>query len=122
MGPPGRQLEQAWVADRSAPAQPSSAAEEMGTPGEAALLNKILNEMDGLREDAEILFVHTTNRPEALEAALVERPGRIDQAIAFPLRATATDGARARGGADRRSSRRTGAGRRTSSSRTSRRR
>jgi ATP-dependent 26S proteasome regulatory subunit len=44
-----------------------------------------LNEMDGLREDAEILFVLTTNRPENLEAALASRPGRIDQAIEFPL-------------------------------------
>src|SRR5262249_4944033 len=49
------------------------------------LLNKLLNEMDGLRPDAEILFVLTTNRPEALEAALASRPGRVDQAIEFPL-------------------------------------
>jgi ATP-dependent 26S proteasome regulatory subunit len=45
----------------------------------------LLNEMDGLREDAEILFVLTTNHPEQLEAALAARPGRIDQAIEFPL-------------------------------------
>lgn len=49
------------------------------------LLNKLLNEMDGLREDADILFILTTNRPEKLEAALASRPGRIDQAIEFPL-------------------------------------
>ena len=48
-------------------------------------LNKLLNEMDGLREDADVFFVLTTNRPETLEAALAERPGRIDQAIEFPL-------------------------------------
>jgi ATP-dependent 26S proteasome regulatory subunit len=41
--------------------------------------------MDGLKEDADILFVLTTNRPEALEAALAGRPGRIDQAIEVPL-------------------------------------
>lgn len=41
--------------------------------------------MDGLKENAEILFVLTTNRPESLEAALRARPGRIDQAIEFPL-------------------------------------
>jgi hypothetical protein len=52
---------------------------------EESLLNKLLNEMDGLREDAAILFVLTTNRPEQLEAALSSRPGRIDQAIEFPL-------------------------------------
>jgi hypothetical protein len=59
--------------------------EQMGGPCEESLLNKLLNEMDGLREDAEILFVLTTNRPEHLEAALASRPGRIDQAIEFPL-------------------------------------
>ena len=52
---------------------------------EEVLLNKLLNEMDGLKEDAEILFILTTNRPEMLEAALASRPGRIDQAIEFPL-------------------------------------
>ncbi len=57
----------------------------MGSPCEEVLLNKLLNEMDGLRTDAEILFVLTTNRPEALEAALASRPGRVDQAIEFPL-------------------------------------
>ena len=51
---------------------------------EEILLNKLLNEMDGLKEDADILFILTTNRPESLEAALASRPGRIDQAIEFP--------------------------------------
>ncbi|MFK7737304.1 MAG: AAA family ATPase [Pirellulaceae bacterium] len=58
--------------------------EEMDTC-EEVLLNKLLNELDGLRSDAEINFVLTTNRPETLEAALTARPGRIDQAIEFPL-------------------------------------
>lgn len=57
----------------------------MDSPCEEVLLNKLLNEMDGLKESADILFVLTTNRPEALEAALASRPGRIDQAIEFPL-------------------------------------
>jgi SpoVK/Ycf46/Vps4 family AAA+-type ATPase len=52
---------------------------------EEALLNKLLNEMDGLREDTEVLFTLTTNRPDQIELALVSRPGRIDQAIEFPL-------------------------------------
>jgi hypothetical protein len=59
--------------------------ESMGGPCEESLLNKLLNEMDGLREDAEIIFVLTTNRPQELEAAIASRPGRIDQAIEFPL-------------------------------------
>jgi hypothetical protein len=48
------------------------------------LLNSLLNHMDGLTDDAEILFVLTTNRPETLEAAVRDRPGRIDQAIEIP--------------------------------------
>jgi ATP-dependent 26S proteasome regulatory subunit len=58
---------------------------DMDGPCEEALLNKLLNEMDGLKKDAEIIFVLTTNRPEDLEAALAGRPGRIDQAIEIPL-------------------------------------
>lgn len=58
---------------------------QMHGPCDEALLNKLLNEMDGLRETAQVLFILTTNRPEALEAALTSRPGRIDQAIEFPL-------------------------------------
>lgn len=59
--------------------------ERIREAGVESLLNKLLNEMDGLREDAEILFLLTTNRPEALEKALASRPGRVDQAIEFPL-------------------------------------
>ena len=59
------------------------------SPGDQVLLNKLLNEMDGLRPDADILFVLTTNRPEVLEDALAARPGRIDQAIEFPYPAEA---------------------------------
>lgn len=58
---------------------------QMRTGGEEVLLNKLLNEMDGLREDSEVLFILTTNRPDQIEPALVSRPGRIDQAIEFPL-------------------------------------
>ncbi|HEX3116777.1 MAG TPA: ATP-dependent Clp protease adaptor ClpS [Bradyrhizobium sp.] len=57
---------------------------EMG-PCEESMLNGLLNEMDGLKQDADILFVLTTNRPEELEGALASRPGRIDQAIEVPL-------------------------------------
>lgn len=57
----------------------------MRNPCEESLLNRLLNEMDGLREDAKVLFILTTNRPDQLEGALTSRPGRIDQAIEFPL-------------------------------------
>jgi len=43
---------------------------EMNSPCEEVLLNKLLNEMDGLKEEADILFILTTNRPETLERAL----------------------------------------------------
>jgi ATP-dependent 26S proteasome regulatory subunit len=58
--------------------------EDMG-PCEESMLNGLLNEMDGLKQDADILFVLTTNRPEQLESALASRPGRIDQAVEVPL-------------------------------------
>lgn len=49
------------------------------------LLNSLLNHMDGLTDDAEIMFILTTNRPETLEEAVRDRPGRIDQAVEIPL-------------------------------------
>jgi cell division protease FtsH len=54
------------------------------TVGANALLFELLNQMDGLAEDADVLFVLTTNRPDELEPALAARPGRIDQAIEVP--------------------------------------
>jgi ATP-dependent 26S proteasome regulatory subunit len=59
--------------------------EQMEGACSEVLLNRLLNEMDGLQENADILFVLTTNRPQDLEAALAQRPGRIDQAIEVPL-------------------------------------
>ncbi len=53
--------------------------------GCTTLLFELLNQMDGLADDADILFVLTTNRPDLLEPALAARPGRIDQAIEVPL-------------------------------------
>jgi hypothetical protein len=49
------------------------------------LLFELLNEMDGLAEDADVLFLLTTNRPDVLEPALAARPGRIDQSVELPL-------------------------------------
>lgn len=50
-----------------------------------ALLFQLLDEMDGLAEDADVLFVLTTNQVEMLEPALAARPERIDQAIEISL-------------------------------------
>jgi ATP-dependent 26S proteasome regulatory subunit len=49
------------------------------------LLFELLNEMDGLAEDTDVVFLLTTNRAEALEPALAARPGRVDQAVALEL-------------------------------------
>jgi ATP-dependent 26S proteasome regulatory subunit len=59
------------------------------SPCDEVMLNRLLNEMDGLRERADVFFILTTNRPDTLEPALASRPGRIDQAIEFPLPAEA---------------------------------
>ena len=48
------------------------------------MLFELLNQMDGLADDTDILFVLTTNRPDILEPALAARPGRINQAIKVP--------------------------------------
>jgi ATP-dependent 26S proteasome regulatory subunit len=50
-----------------------------------SLLFELLNQMDGLNEDGDIVFVLTTNRPEVIEPALAARPGRIDLAVSMPL-------------------------------------
>lgn len=62
-------------------------AEERGRPDGAGgpLLFELLNEMDGLGDDADVIFALTTNRPEILEPALAARPGRIDLAVEMPL-------------------------------------
>jgi ATP-dependent 26S proteasome regulatory subunit len=57
--------------------------------GPHPLLFQLLNEMDGLAEDADVVFVLTTNRPDLLEPALAARPGRVDQAVALELPDTA---------------------------------
>ncbi|NUR59995.1 MAG: 26S protease regulatory subunit [Catenulispora sp.] len=49
------------------------------------LLFQLLNEMDGLDDDADVTFVLTTNRVDVLEPALAMRPGRVDHAVEVPL-------------------------------------
>jgi AAA+ superfamily predicted ATPase len=61
-------------------------AEDRGMhPGHHPLLFQLLNEMDGLAEDADVVFLLTTNRPDLLEPALAARPGRVDQAVELGL-------------------------------------
>ena len=63
-------------------------AEERTRPGAGGcspLLFELLNEMDGLADDVDVIFLLTTNRPDLLEPALAARPGRVDQAVEVPL-------------------------------------
>jgi ATP-dependent 26S proteasome regulatory subunit len=62
-------------------------AQERGQPFQPTgpILFELLNEMDGLRDDCDVIFVLTTNRPDLLEPALAARPGRIDLAVELPL-------------------------------------
>jgi hypothetical protein len=49
------------------------------------LLFELLNQLDGMEEDADVVFLLTTNRPDLLEPALAARPGRVDLAVEIPL-------------------------------------
>lgn len=62
-------------------------AEERTMPGGGRnpLLFELLNEMEGMAEDADVSFLLTTNRPDILEPALAARPGRIDLAVEIGL-------------------------------------
>lgn len=59
--------------------------DQMSSACDEAMLNRLLNEMDGLKADADLFVIMTMNRPQALEAALIQRPGRIDHAIEVPV-------------------------------------
>jgi hypothetical protein len=57
---------------------------EMFGDGTNPLLFSLLDAMDGVAGDADVVFMLTTNRVEALERALAERPGRVDLAVEIP--------------------------------------
>ena len=48
-------------------------------------LQELMNQMDGLTPSSNVTVIMSTNRPKVLEPALASRPGRISQAIEFPL-------------------------------------
>ncbi|MGI9085423.1 MAG: AAA family ATPase [Aeromicrobium sp.] len=50
-----------------------------------SMLFELLEAFDGLDGDANVTFLLTTNRPDLLERALAQRPGRIDLAVEIPL-------------------------------------
>jgi len=51
------------------------AAERTMEFGSQGVLFELLNQMEGLAEDEDLLFVLTTNRPDLIEPALAARPG-----------------------------------------------
>jgi hypothetical protein len=53
--------------------------------GPQPLLFTLLDAMDGLTAEADVAFILTTNRADLLEAALSQRPGRVDLAVEIPL-------------------------------------
>jgi hypothetical protein len=57
----------------------------MGFGPGGGILFELLNQMEGLEEDADLLFILTTNRPDLIEPALAARPGRVDLALEVPL-------------------------------------
>jgi hypothetical protein len=60
-------------------------AQERSRMGDSnPVLYELLNEMDGIGSEADVTFVLTTNRVEAMESALTERPGRVDLAVEVP--------------------------------------
>lgn len=50
-----------------------------------SMLFELMEALDGLDGDADVTFVMTTNRPDLLEKALTQRPGRVDLALEIPL-------------------------------------
>jgi ATPase family associated with various cellular activities (AAA) len=56
-----------------------------GPFGSSPVLFELMNQMDGVGEDADVAWVLTTNRADALEPALAARPGRVDLAVELPL-------------------------------------
>ncbi len=61
------------------------AAERTMEIGNHGILFELLNQMEGLAEDADLLFLLTSNRPDLIEPALAARPGRVDLALEIPL-------------------------------------
>jgi SpoVK/Ycf46/Vps4 family AAA+-type ATPase len=62
------------------------AAEPRGLPAPLpAPLVRLLAEMEGVGDDADVTFLLTTDRADLLEEALAARPGQIDHAARLPL-------------------------------------
>ena len=103
------------VDDRRRGRRPHRRRSATTTAARHPLLFTLLNEMDGLAEDADVVFLLTTNRADLLEPALASRPGRVDQAVAHRRCRTATPRRRLVAALPRAASTSTSAGSTTSS-------
>jgi ATP-dependent 26S proteasome regulatory subunit len=59
-------------------------AQDRSTMSGNPALFELLDEMDGIGSEADVTFVLTTNRVNAMEEALAQRPGRVDLAVEIP--------------------------------------
>jgi SpoVK/Ycf46/Vps4 family AAA+-type ATPase len=60
-------------------------AERRETNANVTGLQELMNELDGLAPSTDAIILMSTNRPEIIEPALAARPGRVSQAVFFPL-------------------------------------
>ncbi|MFW5794557.1 MAG: AAA family ATPase [Bacillota bacterium] len=52
--------------------------------GSNSILGEIMNQLDGFVPLENVVTIFTSNEPEVLEKALIDRPGRFDERIEFP--------------------------------------
>lgn len=48
-----------------------------------SILGELMNQLDGIQENKDIITIATTNKPDSVEKALIDRPGRFDKVIEF---------------------------------------
>jgi ATP-dependent Zn protease len=63
--------------------------EDLDALVKAEFRSALLNEMDGFADNSGIVTLATTNHPEKLDPALIERPSRFDRKYLFGLPAIA---------------------------------
>lgn len=60
-------------------------AQERDSNGLATVLGELMNQIDGCEPNDQVLFIMNTNSMDRLEAAVRNRPGRVDQIVHIPL-------------------------------------
>jgi energy-coupling factor transporter ATP-binding protein EcfA2 len=60
-------------------------AQQRDANGLATVLGELMNQIDGCDPTDQVLFVMNTNSLDRLEAAVKNRPGRVDQIVEIPL-------------------------------------